>query len=223
MARLPLFPLATVLAPGSTLPLHVFEPRYRQLVTDLLDGPGAPEFGVVAIRAGREVGVGAATRLAEVGCTAVLQHVDSLEPGLYHVKTRGAQRFKVDSIISDPAPYMVADVTLLPEADGDTSRLPALARAVREKLDEYCDVLGLPPPGGFDPVFRRDIDAARRLSYGVGEHVVLPLDERLSLLETETTEQRLCLARRLIQREIKLFELLHALPHRIDASMISPY
>lgn len=222
MARLPLFPLATVLAPGSTLPLQVFEPRYRQLVTDLLDGPGAPEFGVVAIRAGSEVGTGAATRLAEVGCTAVLQHVDSLKPGLYHVKTRGAQRFRVDSILSDPAPYMVADVTWLPEIDGDTTRIPALARAVRERLEDYCELIGLPSPAGFDPVFRRDVDAARRLSYGVGEHIVLPLDERLQLLETETTEERLYLARRLLTREMKLFDLLQALPHRIDPSSITP-
>lgn len=222
MARLPLFPLATVLAPGSTLPLQVFEPRYRQLVSDLLDGPGAPEFGVVAIRAGSEVGAGAATRLAEVGCTAVLQHVDSLKPGLYHVKTRGTQRFRVDSIVSDPAPYLVADVTWLPELDGDTRRLPALARVVRERLDDYCSMLGLTVPSGFDPVFRRDIDAARRLSYGVGEHVVLPLDERLQLLEAETTEERLNLARRLLRREINLVDLLHALPHRIDASKICP-
>lgn len=223
MARLPLFPLATVLAPGSTLPLQVFEPRYRQLVTDLLDGPGAPEFGVVAIRAGSEVGAGAATRLADVGCTAVLQHVDSLKPGLYHVKTRGSQRFRIEAILTDPAPYTVADVTWLPEVDGDTRRIPALARAVREQLEDYCDLVGLPAPAGFDPVFRRDVDAARRLSYGVGEHIVLPLDERLQLLETETTEERLCLARRLLTREMKLYDLLHALPQRIDASAISPY
>ena len=55
---LPLFPLGTVLVPGMRLSLHVFEPRYRQLVADLLDDqdPGAPEFGVVALRQGWEVG-----------------------------------------------------------------------------------------------------------------------------------------------------------------------
>ncbi len=222
MARLPLFPLATVLSPGSTLPLQVFEPRYRQLVTDLLEGPGAPEFGVVAIRVGTETGENSADDFAHVGCTAVLQHVDSLKPGLYHVKTRGSQRFRIRRIMTDPAPYLVADVTWLPEIDGDTRRLPALARLVRERLDEYCAMLGLEPPTGFEPVFRRDIDAARRLSYGVGDHMVLTLEEKLALLEASTTEERLNLARKLLRREIGLFDAIAALPQRIDAANICP-
>ena len=55
---LPLFPLPLVLLPGVVLPLHVFEPRYRVLVQALLELPDEAErrFGVVAIRAGREVG-----------------------------------------------------------------------------------------------------------------------------------------------------------------------
>ena len=56
MAVLPMFPLGTVLLPGAVLPLHVFEPRYRQLVQDCL--AGEPEFGVVLIERGSEVGGG---------------------------------------------------------------------------------------------------------------------------------------------------------------------
>ena len=56
---IPLFPLSTVLVPGLLLPLNVFEPRYRQLVDELMDKePDEQFFGVVAIREGREVGVG---------------------------------------------------------------------------------------------------------------------------------------------------------------------
>ena len=54
--QLPLFPLGTVLVPGLVLPLHIFEPRYRQLVADLEDLPeDEREFGVIAIREGGEV------------------------------------------------------------------------------------------------------------------------------------------------------------------------
>ena len=53
---LPLFPLSTVLFPGMRLPLHVFEERYRQLVADLLTGPEPRQFGIIAIRRGRETG-----------------------------------------------------------------------------------------------------------------------------------------------------------------------
>ena len=54
---MPLFPLGTVLYPGLVLPLHIFEERYRQLVRDLLEGPEPRDFGVIAIRKGRETGV----------------------------------------------------------------------------------------------------------------------------------------------------------------------
>ena len=65
------FPLGTVLVPGLVLPLHIFEPRYRTLIHDLLALP-APErgFGVVAIREGHEVGVDGARALADVGTRA---------------------------------------------------------------------------------------------------------------------------------------------------------
>ena len=53
VANLPLFPLSTVLMPGAPLPLHIFEPRYRQLTVDLVTGavPGK-QFGVIAVREG---------------------------------------------------------------------------------------------------------------------------------------------------------------------------
>lgn len=57
MAVMPMFPLGTVLLPGAILPLHVFEPRYQQLVRDCLDAP-EHEFGVVLIDRGSEVGGG---------------------------------------------------------------------------------------------------------------------------------------------------------------------
>ena len=67
---LPLFPLGAVLYPGMLLPLHIFEERYRQLVSDLLDGAGPRRFGVIAIRKGRETGIDGVRSLYEIGCTA---------------------------------------------------------------------------------------------------------------------------------------------------------
>ncbi|HUF97989.1 MAG TPA: LON peptidase substrate-binding domain-containing protein, partial [Ilumatobacter sp.] len=56
---LPMFPLGSVVLPGGQLPLHIFEPRYRQLVQDLLaSDEGSLEFGTVMIERGREVGGG---------------------------------------------------------------------------------------------------------------------------------------------------------------------
>ena len=71
---LPLFPLSAVLFPGMRLPLHIFEERYRVLVTDLLAKPEPRRFGVIAIRNGREVGADGVTALHEVGCVAAVPH-----------------------------------------------------------------------------------------------------------------------------------------------------
>ena len=81
-----MFPLGTVLFPGALLPLHVFEPRYRQLVKDCL--AGEPEFGVVLIDRGHEVGGGDVRR--DVGTVARILEVASSPDGRYVVRPRGS-------------------------------------------------------------------------------------------------------------------------------------
>ncbi|MGN6174971.1 MAG: LON peptidase substrate-binding domain-containing protein, partial [Streptosporangiaceae bacterium] len=78
---MPLFPLGTVLYPGLVLPLHIFEDRYRQLIRDLLDGPEPQQFGVIAIRKGRETGVDGISALYEIGCTATMRQVMRRDDG----------------------------------------------------------------------------------------------------------------------------------------------
>src|ERR1700739_2353025 len=78
---LPLFPLGSVLYPGLVLPLHIFEERYRQLVADLMAGPEPRQFGVIAIRHGREAGIGGVSELYATGCTAVVQRAERHDDG----------------------------------------------------------------------------------------------------------------------------------------------
>ena len=92
---MPLFPLGSVLYPGLVLPLHIFEERYRQLVADLLAGPEPRQFGVIAIRHGRETGINGVSELYATGCTAVLQRVERHDDGQYDLVTVGAERFKL--------------------------------------------------------------------------------------------------------------------------------
>src|ERR1035438_5172606 len=92
---LPLFPLGTVLYPGVLLPLHIFEERYRQLVRDLLAGPEPRQFGVIAIRKGRETGVDGISALHEIGCVAEVRQIREHEDGRYDLITAGAARFRL--------------------------------------------------------------------------------------------------------------------------------
>jgi ATP-dependent protease La (LON) substrate-binding domain len=115
MATMPMFPLGGVLLPGVVLPLHVFEPRYRQLVTDSLES-GDHQFGVVLIDRGSEVG-GGDTR-ADVGVVAMMLQVAALDDGRFAVVTLGTRRIRVVQWLDD-APYPRAEVEDWPDEAGD--------------------------------------------------------------------------------------------------------
>jgi Lon protease-like protein len=114
MARLPMFPLGTVLLPGAVLPLHVFESRYRALVADCL--AGEPEFGVVLIERGGEVGGGDVRR--DVGTVARILEVAALPDGRSALVTVGTRRVVVGEWLPDD-PYPQAEVEDWPDADDE--------------------------------------------------------------------------------------------------------
>ena len=113
MAVMPMFPLGMVLLPGMVLPLHVFEPRYQQLVRDCLDAP-PHEFGVVLIDRGSEVG-GGDTR-SDVGVIARILQVAPLEGNRFALVAVGTRRVRVAEWLADD-PYPRADVDDWPDAD----------------------------------------------------------------------------------------------------------
>ena len=119
--QLPLFPLGTVLTPGMPLSLHVFEPRYRKLVADLLNDqdPRAPEFGVVALRAGWEVGE--LQDLHEVGTAARVTDVLPLADGRCDLSAIGERRFVIEQLDTTSRPYLMGTVRWLAEPDGQLS------------------------------------------------------------------------------------------------------
>ncbi len=145
-----MFPLGSVLLPGSILPLHVFEPRYRQLVIDVLaDDARPPEFGVVMIERGWEVGGG--DERTGVGTLARVTDVQALDDGRYAVVALGVQRLRVVNWLPDD-PYPSAEVALLDDdVDPDhRSRLESRLATLRERIDdlnEQARVLGDTTPG----------------------------------------------------------------------------
>src|SRR2546430_4697194 len=108
---MPLFPLGTVLYPGLVLPLHIFEERYRQLVRDLLEGPEPQEFGVIAIRKGRETGVDGVSALYEIGCAAGLRQGARGEGRRVGAGAGGTQRVRSLGVGQSP-PYPPGGVRL---------------------------------------------------------------------------------------------------------------
>src|SRR5438093_6718644 len=123
--EIPLFPLHTVLCPGIVLPLHVFEDRYRALTQHCL-ATGAP-FGIVLIRAGREVGTGEALALASVGALVEIREAGRYPDGRYDLLAAATGRFAIESVDPARAPYLIADVTRLEDEVGDEKRAGRLA------------------------------------------------------------------------------------------------
>ncbi|GAA3696648.1 LON peptidase substrate-binding domain-containing protein [Terrabacter ginsenosidimutans] len=204
MAILPLFPLGTVLMPGGRLPLQIFEPRYVQLLRDLLDGQDerSPVFGVVAIREGFEVGDDGVRALHPVGCGALLTQAAALEGERFLVVSEGTDRFRLDAIDeSAGTPYTTARITWLTEPDGDPTTVVDLAARLRSELGAFAAATGSEPEIPVDD---------RLLAYAVPETVSLDVADRQRLLASSDTESRLRLALQLVRREREFADALGA-------------
>jgi len=112
--ELPMFPLGMVLFPTQLLPLHVFEPRYREMTRDLLAGDG--RFGVVLIERGSEVG-GGDTR-SGYGCVAQLVQAQQAADGRYALMAIGVERLRVQQWLPDD-PYPRAIVEIVEDVPSD--------------------------------------------------------------------------------------------------------
>ena len=146
--RLPMFPLSAVLFPHAIMPLHVFEPRYRALMHDCLEGD--PRFGVVLIERGSEVGGG--DQRSDFGTRGVITRAAELPDGRWVLEVRGEAVVAVEKWLPD-APYPVALVT---EALAHTEQRVRRARAV---VAEHGGAPALPPDFPLDGGGEADVAA----------------------------------------------------------------
>ena len=136
--EIPLFPLHAVLMPGAPLPLHIFEQRYRALVSDCM-ASGGP-LGVVCITSGREAGPGLVS-FAKVGTLAEIREVTRLPDGRFDIVALGTARFRLSDVDASARPYLVGTGELLPELLGDPERATRLATRVRSRFVRYLELL----------------------------------------------------------------------------------
>jgi Lon protease-like protein len=206
--RLPLFPLGTVLFPGVPLPLHIFEERYRLLVRELIELPAeqSRQFGVVAIREGREVGADGVRALYPVGCTAELRQVEQYDDGRYDIVTVGSTRFTLHELDTSAA-YLQGDVELLAERPGLPGQLTAVVAGL---FTEYLTLLGA---ARRMPIDAPDLpDDPLLLSYLVAATVLLDIGDKQRLLEAPEAAARLRTEAELLHRELRLLRILSAVP-----------
>lgn len=161
--QLPLFPLPIVLLPNELLPLHIFEPRYRQMLKDIelrrnifgltyFDGEGSiddkPEIG-------------------SVGCAAEVRESHLQPDGRSNILTTGLVRYRLVNYLDEGTPYYLGEVEFFEDKNEDAAALTPLADEVYE-------------------LFERVARAAFKLSGGRGEYPEVPKaePEALSFLVT---------------------------------------
>ncbi len=155
LPRVPIFPLSVVLFPGATLPLHIFEPRYRRLLADSLAGDR--RFGITPTGPDHE-----APDPGTVGCLAEVRVNQELPDGRSNIIVLGGMRFVIERLSQDSAPYYVASVETFDDEAGTAPPADRAAR-LREVFLQYRELLRLlndlepdegdPPAGGQDLSF----------------------------------------------------------------------
>lgn len=183
---LPLFPLNTVLFPRMPLPLHIFEPRYQEMITRCLRERIG--FGVLLIKEGDEVGSTAET--FTVGTVARILSVDELDDGRMNIMTMGVVRFRL-LYSSTEHPYLSGDIEAWEDEMGELKDLTKLTQAAHKAYIKYATELA----ELLEEAERPDAITApmdpQVLSYTIAANLQVPNEDKQTLLELETVQERL--------------------------------
>jgi uncharacterized protein len=194
-----MFPLGTVLVPGMLLPLHVFEPRYRQMVDDCQAGDGT--FGVVLIERGSEVGGGDVR--TDVGTLARIVEARELPDGRWVLGAVGVERIRVERWLADD-PYPRAEIAAWPDEPGGLGQVDDADAAVRllRRATALSAELGRPAP----PLELELPDDPVLASYlAIAASPLGPAD-RQQLLATPTLPIRWTLLAELLADQVELLQ-----------------
>ena len=181
---LPLFPLQTVLFPKGTLPLQIFEERYRLMLEHCLSADS--KFGVVLIKRGQEVGGPASTY--NIGTVAKIVQVSPVREGRIFISVYGLERFEISGL-TQVEPYMEAQVEGLPDMEDDSPLPPGRVDSIREAAAQHVR-LSL----GMRAGWTRDVtlpDELADLSYYLASAIQAPTQLKQQLLEQSSAARRL--------------------------------
>ena len=199
--ELPLFPLPVVLFPGVPLPLHIFEPRYREMLSDVRIGKNL--FGLSYFDSStseKEI-----PPAGHVGCVAEVTEEQALPDGRSNILTFGLIRYRVEEYVENDAPYLVARVSFFEDREEDDEALAErsrevaetftrIARAVRTLNDERAS---LPDISDTEP---------QRLSFLVAAAMEIDTEVKQELLELRSTGERLRRLRDMLVRAVTNYE-----------------
>ena len=189
--RLPIFPLAgAILFPRAQLPLHIFEPRYRDMVRDAVDGAG--RIGMIQPQAMEAVDE---PPLYTVGCVGEIVGLEELEDGRFNIVLHGSSRFRLIGEADLGTRYRHADVDAEAFDDDEPEPLAMAQRAeVEREARRLGDALGLAVDWG--AVARLDDEM---LVNAIGQVAPFDIGAKQALLEAATLDERADLLVQLMQ------------------------
>ena len=206
MTVMPIFPLGSVLLPAMPMPLRIFEPRYLKLLGDLMESE-EPEFGIVLIERGPEVGGG--EKRMSIGTIAKVTNIGTTDE-YYGLESVGTSRFIVHNWLPDN-PYPMAEIELIPDLvwDEELAQPKAnLEKRVRRFLSFASEFVDLPYNSTIE-FSDNPLEACWQLGG------VLPIGEfdQVDLLRAESTED---LISRIDELVTASDELLRAMMNQIS-------
>jgi Lon protease-like protein len=196
MFELPLFPLNTVLFPGMPLRLHIFEERYKLMISNCIRQ--SQPFGVVLIKEGVEA-LGPLARPHTVGCTARIASMEQLEDGRMNIMAIGRERFRIVSLDRE-LPYLVGKVERYPLHDGDPVAQEDAARRLRPWITNYMDLLSALDDIELNAEQLPDDPVA--LALVAATLLQVPQKQKQGLLATDSVVDILTTMRALYRREV---------------------
>jgi Lon protease-like protein len=200
----PLFPLGIVLLPGEVMPLHIFEPRYRELVARCIAGP-EPFCVVHADDDG----------MRDMGCLAIgLEVVERFDDGRLSIVATGGEPIRIERVDDETHPYLAADgVTVDDDAE------PASEEAVEQALDAYRELVQVAEGGEGPP----EPEAGPRLSYEIAGRIDFGPEVKQRLLESRSEPGRLHDVVELVERATRAVRTASAVTARAHTNgRVSP-
>lgn len=201
VSEMPVFPLPVVLFPGVPLPLHIFEPRYRQMLLDVRVRNNL--FGVSYFDP--------TTQTIEmppaghVGCVAEVTETQVFPDGRSNILALGVVRYRIESYVERDDPYLVAKLSYFEDDEEDETALVGLTKEVAEAFTRIAQAVriindertNLPDISDTEP---------QRLSFLVAAAMEIEADVKQELLELRSTFERLERLRAMLSEAVKGYE-----------------
>jgi ATP-dependent Lon protease len=201
VSEMPVFPLPVVLFPGVPLPLHIFEPRYRQMLLDVRVGNNL--FGVSYFDPSTQTNE--VPPAGHVGCVAEVTETQVFADGRSNILTLGVIRYRIESYVERGEPYLVAKLSYFEDEEEDETALAGLTKEVAEAFTRIAQAVrtindertNLPDISNTEP---------QRLSFLVAAAMEIEADVKQELLELRSTFERLERLQAMLSVAVKGYE-----------------